>query len=73
MFLKNTGDNNMSFLEELKQNISNQPIIIRILFILLLISFIYDLYTGKAFGIFFSVFLLLFIIAAVYYWFKNRE
>lgn len=73
MFLKNTGDNNMSFLEELKENFSKQPTIIKILFILLLISFIYDLVTGKAFGIFFSVFLLLFIIAEIVYWFKNRE
>ena len=34
-------------LDQLKENWSNQPIIIRILFILLIIAFIYDLITGK--------------------------
>ncbi|MEE1156702.1 MAG: hypothetical protein U0K80_04735 [Methanobrevibacter sp.] len=60
-------------LDQLKENWSNQPIIIRILFILLIIAFIYDLITGIAFSIFFSVILLLFIIAEIYYWFINRK
>ncbi len=60
-------------LDQLKENWSNLPIIIRILFILLIIAFIYDLITGIAFSIFFSVILLLFIIAEIYYWFINRK
>lgn len=72
-FPRNTGDNKMSFLEELKENFSKRPIITRILFFLLLISFIYDIYTGKAFSIFFSAFLLLYVASELIYWFKNRE
>jgi len=60
-------------LDQLKENWSNLPIIIRILFILLIIAFIYDLITGIAFSIFFSIILLLFIIAEIYYWFINRK
>lgn len=60
-------------LDQLKENWSKLPIIIRILFILLIIAFIYDLITGIAFSIFFSVCLLLLIIAEVYYWFINKK
>ena len=61
-------------LDELKKNWSKQPLIIRILFILLIIAFIYDLVTGKAFGIMFSICLLLFIGAEIGYWlFYKKE
>ncbi len=72
MFHKNTGDNIMDW-DQLKKNWSNQPIVIRILLILLIIAFIYDMVTGQAFSIFFSVTLLLFIIAEIAYWFKNKD
>lgn len=58
---------------QLKKNWSEQPIILRILLILLIIAFIYDLVTGDTFSIFFSTALLLFIIAEIYYWFKKKE
>ncbi|MBR5954591.1 MAG: hypothetical protein IK021_04145 [Methanobrevibacter sp.] len=60
-------------LDEVKENWSKQPIIIRILFILLIIAFIYDLVTGKAFSIIFSVCLLLFIAAEIYYWLFDKK
>ena len=72
MFQENIGDNIMDW-NQLKKNWSEQPIIIRILLILLIISFIYDMVSGQAFSIFFSVSLLLFIIAEVFYWFKGKE
>ena len=59
--------------DQIKKNWSDQPIIIRILFILLIIAFIYDMITGIAFSIFFSVCLILLIIAEIYYWFVNRK
>ena len=59
--------------DQIKKNWSKQPIVIRILFILLVIAFIYDLITGQAFSIFFSVFLILLIIAEIYYWFINKK
>ena len=60
-------------LDEVKENWSKQPIIIRILFILLVIAFIYDIVTGDAFSIFFSVTLILFIIAEIVNWFYKKE
>jgi membrane-bound ClpP family serine protease len=60
-------------LDELKKNWSKQPLIIRILFILLIIAFIYDLVTGKAFGIMFSICLLLFIGAEIGYWLSDKK
>ncbi len=60
-------------LDKVKENWSKLPIIIRILFILLIIAFIYDLITGYAFSIFFSICLLLLIIAELYYWFTNKK
>ena len=60
-------------LDKVKENWSKQPIIIRIVFILLIIAFIYDLITGYAFSIFFSICLLLLIIAEFYYWFTNQK
>lgn len=60
-------------LDQIKKNWSDQPIIIRILLILLIIAFIYDMITGIAFSIFFSVCLILLIIAEIYYWFVNRK
>lgn len=60
-------------LKKAKENWSKQPIIIRILFILLLIAFIYDLVTGDAFSIFFSVTLILFIIAEIVNWFFYKK
>ncbi len=60
-------------LDQIKENWSNQPIIIRILLILLIIAFIYDMITGIAFSIFFSACLILLIIAEIYYWFVNRK
>lgn len=60
-------------LDKVKENWSKQPIIIRIVFILLIIAFIYDLITGYAFSIFFSICLLLLIIAELYYWFTNKK
>lgn len=59
-------------LDEIKKNWSKQPIIIRILFIILVIAFIYDLITGKAFSLFFSVTLLLFVFAELFYALKKR-
>jgi len=59
--------------DKVKENWSNLPIIIRILFILLIIAFIYDLITGYAFSIFFSVCFILLIIAELYYWFTNKK
>ena len=60
-------------LKKAKENWSKQPIIIRILFILLIIAFIYDMVTGDAFSIFFSVTLLLLIIAEVVNWFFYKK
>ncbi len=60
-------------LDKVKENWSKQPKIIRILFILLIIAFIYDLITGDAFSIFFSICLLALIIAELYYWFTKKE
>ena len=60
-------------LKKAKENGSKQPIIIRILFILLLIAFIYDIVTGDAFSIFFSVTLILFIIAEIVNWFFYKK
>ena len=60
-------------LDKIKENWSKLPIIIRILLILLIIAFIYDLVTGYAFSIFFSTCLLLLIIAEFYYWFTKKE
>lgn len=60
-------------LKKAKENWSKQPIIIRILFILLLIAFIYDLVTGDAFSIFFSATLILFIIAEIVNWFFYKK
>lgn len=72
LFRKNTGDKKMT-LNELKENWSKQPMPIRILLILLIIAFIYDLVTGKAFSIIFSICLLLFIAAEIYYWFLDKK
>ncbi len=72
MFQKNTGDNTMDW-NQLKKNWSEQPIILRILLILLIIAFIYDMVSGNAFSIFFSTCLLLLIIAEIYYWFKKKK
>lgn len=55
----------MTLLEEFKENWSKQPIIIRILFIVLVIAFIYDMVTGNPLSIFFSTALILLIIAEV--------
>ena len=60
-------------LKKAKETWSKQPIIIRILFILLIIAFIYDMVTGDAFSIFFSVTLLLLIIAEVVNWFFYKK
>lgn len=62
-------------LEEFKENWSKQPIIIRILFILLIIAFIYDMITGNPFSIFFSAALILLIIAEAVNWlfYKKEE
>lgn len=60
-------------LKKAKENWSKQPIIIRILFILLLIAFIYDIVTGDTFSIFFSVTLILFIIAEIVNWFFYKK
>ncbi len=60
-------------LDEIKENWSKQPIIIRILLILLIIAFIYDLVTGKAFSIIFAVCLLLFIAAEIGYWLSDKK
>ena len=60
-------------LDKVKENWSKQPKIIRILFILLIIAFIYDLITGDAFSIFFSICLLALKIAEFYYWFTKKE
>ena len=60
-------------LEEKKKNWSKQPIIIRILFILLIIAFIYDLVTGKAFSIIFSICLVLFIASEIGYWLLDKK
>lgn len=72
MFHRNTGDNIMDW-NQIKENWSNQPIVIRILLILLIIAFIYDLVSGYAFSIFFSVTLLALIIAEFAYWFKKKD
>jgi hypothetical protein len=60
-------------LKKAKENWSKQPLIIRILFILLIIAFIYDIVTGDAFSIFFSVTLILFIIAELVNWLFYRK
>jgi membrane-bound ClpP family serine protease len=60
-------------LDEIKENWSNQPPIIRILLILLIIAFIYDLITGKAFSIIFAVCLILFIAAEIWYWLFDKK
>lgn len=60
-------------LDEMKENWSNQPPIIRILLILLIIAFIYDLITGKAFSIIFAVCLILFIAAETWYWLFDKK
>ena len=57
-------------LDEVKKNWSKQPIIIRILFI---IAFIYDLVTGKAFSIIFSICLVLFIASEIGYWLLDKK
>ena len=58
---------------QIKKNWSEKPIIIKITLILLIIAFIYDIYTGQAFSIFFSICLLLYILAVVIYWFKEKK
>ena len=73
MFPKNTGDDFMSLLDEIKENFNKHPLIIKILFILLVISFIYDMVTGNAFSPFFSGCLLLLIIAEFVNWFLYKE
>lgn len=60
-------------LKETMENWSKLPIIIRILFILLVIAFIYDMVTGKAFSIFFSILFILLIIAELFYWLKSKK
>ena len=72
LFQKNTGDKKMT-LDEVKKNWSKQPIIIRILFILLIMAFIYDLVTGKAFDIIFSICLVLFFAAEIGYWLLDKK
>lgn len=72
LFQKNTGDKQMT-LDELKKNWSKQPLIIRILFILLIIAFIYDLITGIAFSIVFSICLLLFVGSEIGYWLLSKK
>ena len=72
MFHKNTGDNIMDW-DQIKKNWSDQPIVIRILLILLIIAFIYDLVTGQSFSIFFSVTLLALFFAEFAYWFKKKD
>ena len=47
--------------------------IILIVLGLVIIAFIYDLITGDAFSIFFSICLLALIIAELYYWFTKKE
>ena len=72
LFQENTGDKKMT-LDEIKKNWSKQPKPIRILSILLIISFIYDLVTGQTFSIIFSICLLLFFIAEFGYWLFDKE
>ncbi|MBE6511060.1 MAG: hypothetical protein J6B73_06815 [Methanobrevibacter sp.] len=73
MSRKNTGDEKMSLLDQIKENWNKNPLIIRVTFILLVISFIYDMVTGQTFSIFFSVCLLLFIIAELVNWFYYKK
>ena len=73
MSQENTGVENMGILDEAKDNFNKVPIIIRILFVLLVIAFIYDMVTGNPFSIYFAIVLLLFIIAEVYYWFTGKK
>ena len=72
LFQENTGDKKMT-LDEIKKNWSKQPKPIRILFILLIIAFIYDLVTGKTFSAVFAICLLLFIIAEFGYWLLDKK
>ena len=73
MFRKNIGDNEMSILEKIKDNFQRQPIILKLLYALLIISFLYDLFTGKAFSMFFTISLLLFIVAEFVYFIFYKE
>ena len=73
MFQQNTGDERMSLIEKIKENWNKNPLIVQITFILLVISFIYDMATGQTFSIIFSICLLLFIIAELINWFYYKK
>ena len=65
----------MSFLDEFKETFRSHPLIIRIIFVLLVISFFYDICTGHAFSIYFTVCLIALIVAELVNWlfFKKEE
>lgn len=65
----------MSILDEYKDNFRSHPLVIKIIFILLVISFFYDIFTGQAFSIYFSVCLISLIVAELVNWlfFSKKE
>lgn len=58
----------MKILNQTIENWSKQPLIIRILFILVIIAFIYDMLTGIAFSIYFAASFLSLTVAEFIYW-----
>ena len=73
MSLENIGVENMGFLDNLKENFSKKPMLIKVLYVLLVLTFIYDIVTGNPFSIYFSIALLLFIIGEVAYWLVGKN
>ena len=65
----------MTILDQIKQNFNRHPLIIRILFILLVIAFFYDIVTGEAFSIYFTICLILLVVAEIVNWlfYKKEE
>ncbi|MCR5027501.1 MAG: hypothetical protein K6A34_08715 [Methanobrevibacter sp.] len=63
----------MSILDEYKDTFRSHPLIIKIIFILLVISFFHDIITGEAFSIYFSVCLISLVVAEIVNWLFYSE
>ncbi len=72
-YSQNIGDKKMSTLEDLKNRFNEKPVIIRILYCLVVIAFVYELIKGIGFGIYFSLAFLSLIIAEFINWFFFKK